>query len=117
MLVATIRSNSGACSTRRALLNCCVFLAIRFALVLALLPLASFGKDIRLRNELIYTPDKPAKAQAAAANPQIAEAPADGLFLIQFTNPINDSQRDELRKANVELVQSIPEDAFVARLK
>src|SRR6476646_10624092 len=99
MLVAAFTTNSGACSVSRALLSCRVFHAIRSALLIAILPLAVFGKDIRLRNELIHTPDKAPKASAgAAAQPQVAEAPADGLFLIQFTNPINDAQRDELRK-------------------
>ncbi len=116
MSVAALRTNSGACSVSAALLNCRVSLAIRSVFIILVLPLAVFGKDIRLRNELIHTPDKSAKTQAAAQS-QIAEAPADGLFLIQFTNPINDTQRDELRKANVELLQAVPVDAFVARFK
>ncbi|HEY6228256.1 MAG TPA: S8 family serine peptidase, partial [Verrucomicrobiae bacterium] len=94
-----------------------MFLSLRIALIAAIFPLAVFGKDIRLRNELIHTPDKANKANAAAATPQTAEAPANGLFLIQFTKPINDAQRDELRNANVDLLQSVPEDAFVARFK
>src|SRR4051812_11742654 len=118
MPVAAFRINSGACSVSGALLSWRVFLAIRTALILFVLPLAVFGKDIRLRNELIHTPNKSAKAQAAgAARPPVAEAPADGLFLIQFENPINDAQRDDLRKANVELLQAVPDDAFVARFR
>lgn len=114
MSVAAERIHSGACSEKRALLSCSVFLAARIAFITAFLPLALFGKDIRLRNELIHTPEK-GKEKAAAA--QTAEAPARGLFLVQFTNPLNDAQRLELRQANVELLQSVPEDAFIARLK
>src|SRR5829696_4254966 len=116
MSVVKVTSNSGACLSNRALLSCCVSRTVRTLLIIALLPAVIFGKDIRLRNELIHTPDKSAKVQAAE-KPAIAEAPAHGLFLIQFTNPINDTQRAELRNANVELLQAVPEDAFVARLK
>jgi hypothetical protein len=91
-----------------------VFQFVRIAFIICVLPLAGFAKDIRLRNELIHTPDKSDKTQAAAGA-QTAEAAADGLFLIQFTKPINDAQREQLRAANVELLQSVPEDAFVAR--
>jgi hypothetical protein len=94
-----------------------VFHTARIAVLAALLPLAAFAKEIRLRNELIHTPDKPAKAQSAATSaPQTAEAPAKGLFLVQFENTITDAQRSELRALNVDLLQSVPEDAYVARL-
>ncbi len=82
-----------------------------FLLVLACVLNAS-AKDIRLRKELIQTPAKP----APAARSQIAEAPADGLFIVQLEGPITDAQRQQLIPLQVELIQPIPEDAFVARL-
>ena len=37
--------------------------------------------------------------------------------MVQFENPIVDAQREALLRMNVELVQSVPKDAFVARLR
>jgi hypothetical protein len=112
-VVAAVRGDSGACLASRALLSWCVFRFLRIALVISVLPFAALGKDIRLRNELIRTPEKKQAAAAAAASD---ERPSEGLFLIQFDNPITDAQREELLRLNVELLQPVPEDAFVARV-
>jgi hypothetical protein len=104
---------SGACLAGRALLRWRVFRFLRIALAIAVVPFAALGKDIRLRNELIHTQEK---KEAAAAKAASDERPSDGLFLIQFDDPVTDAQREELLRLNVELVQPVPEDAFVARV-
>src|SRR5687767_6574782 len=110
---AEVRTNSGPCLAEGALLPWRVFRFLRIALAIAVVPLAALGKDIRLRNELIRTPEK---KQAAAAPSASDERPSAGLFLIQFDEPITDAQREELLRLNVELLQPVPEDAFVARV-
>lgn len=77
---------------------------------------SGFAREIRLRNEVIQTSEVPQSKSGVAMAP-LAAAPVDGLFLLQFTKPINDSQRAQLAYLKVELLQSIPEDAFVARLR
>lgn len=113
LVVAAKRAFSGPCSASRALLGWRVFQVLRIALAIAFVPLAVVGKDIKLRNELIRTPDK---KEAAAAKAQSSEEPVQGLFLIQFEGAITDAQREELLRLNVELVQPVPEDSFVARI-
>ena len=68
-------------------------------------------KVIRLRNETISTPPK----SPLALQTQAAEAPATGLFLVQFNDPVQSAWRDQLRQLGVELVRYVPDDAFVAR--
>ena len=68
-------------------------------------------KVIRLRNETIATPPK----AAAALQPQVAESPATGLFLVQFNDQIQPAWREQLRQMRVELVRYVPDDAFVAQ--
>ena len=50
---------------------------------------------------------------AAAAR---AQAAASGLFLVQFSGPPGPVRRAELRLAGVELLQYVPDDAFIAKL-
>ncbi len=45
-----------------------------------------------------------------------AKAAASGLYLIQFSGPLAPARRAELRKAGVELLQYVPDDAFIAQL-
>ncbi|HUS34632.1 MAG TPA: S8 family serine peptidase, partial [Verrucomicrobiae bacterium] len=113
-MVAEDRMISSPCLADRALLSWRVFRFLRIALAIAVVPFAALGKDIRLRNELIHTPEK--KEAAAAAKAASDERPSEGLFLIQFDDPVTDAQREELLRLNVELVQPVPEDAFVARV-
>ncbi|MFO1461842.1 MAG: S8 family serine peptidase [Verrucomicrobiota bacterium] len=69
---------------------------------------------IRLRNETIATPPKP--TPTATAQPRAAEAAANGLFLIQFQSVPDASAREGLRARGVELIQYVPDNAFVARV-
>jgi hypothetical protein len=101
---------SNACLEGSSLLWCSVPKSVCLFLILATM-FNVFAKDIRLRNELIKTPDKPAAAMRA----QGVENPVDGLYLIQFEGPITDEQRAQLGPLKVELLNSIPEDAFVAK--
>src|SRR5262245_23818558 len=70
-------------------------------------------KPIRLRNQTIQTPPPrpPSRAETQA------EEPASGLFLIQFTGPVQTAWTEELRGRGVELLRYVPEDAFVARFE
>ncbi len=102
----------GACLKPEALVISHVSWSLRFFVFALACVLDASAKDIRLRKELIQTPEKP----AANSRAQTAEAPADGLYILQFQGPITDAQRAQLAPLHVELVQSIPEDAFVARL-
>lgn len=70
------------------------------------------AKDIRLRNELISTPEKSRRAQAAQP-----AAPVSGLVVVQFEAPLSDPQRSQLKELGVTLLNPVPEDAFVARFK
>src|SRR2546425_2852697 len=63
-------------------------------------------KTIRLRNEIINTGSTP-KYQAVTPG---LDKPVAGLFLIQFTGPIQPAWREELQKLNVSLLRSVPDD-------
>ena len=100
------------CFARRA--SSVILLGLCFTLA----ALAAPTKSIRLRNETI-TPDlAPAQTvqttQAAAPTP---ESPASGLFLIQFTGALPPAAREQLRPLGVELLQYVPDDAFVAKFE
>ncbi len=43
------------------------------------------------------------------------QAPASGLFLVQFENQIQPADRAALQALGVELVKYVPDDAFIAR--
>jgi len=70
-------------------------------------------KTVRLRNEFISTPEKGQRA-AAKGGGQPAN-PHSGLFLIQFTGPVQGDWVHQLRARGVAPVQYVPEDAFIAR--
>ena len=76
---------------------------------------AGGAKSIRLRNEVIETSSGTNRAMMAAA--RRAQAAVSGLFLIQFNGPLEMARRVELRKAGVELIQYVPDDAFIAKFK
>lgn len=65
------------------------------------------GKPIRLRNF--------DRTQSAAK--ALSSAPASGLFVLQFRDPVQPQWREQLRAMGVELLHYVPDDAFVARLK
>ena len=72
------------------------------------------AKSIRLRNELIQTDS--GTNRAVMATQMHTQATASGLYLIQFSGPLAPARRAELRQAGVELLQYVPDDAFIARL-
>jgi len=88
-------------------------LGLRASLCLFIGTISVLAQDkvIRLRNETISTPPK----VGGVLQPQIAESPATGLFLVQFNNPLQPAWREQLRQMRVELVRYVPEDAFVAQ--
>jgi hypothetical protein len=99
------------CSSRK----CCILLAA--GLVLSHFPAAGQTKQIRLRKGSIIT--TPASKAAVVAQLQAqglsAQTPASGLFLVQFENPLQPTERAELRALGVTLLKFVPDDAFVAR--
>ena len=84
--------------------------------VLLVFQLAAIGeaKNIRLRNEIIDTDSGPNRA--VMAGQKSAKAVTSGLFLLQFNAPLETGQRAELKQAGVELIQYVPDDAFIAKL-
>jgi len=78
-------------------------------------PTLAQNKPLRLRNETIHTPPKNAAAQAAQAAVDDARL-VSGLFLVQFTAPVQPAWTEDLSGRRVELLRYVPEDAFVARL-
>jgi hypothetical protein len=97
---------------RSIFLICCQLVAA----VLLFLQSGAVGEagSIRLRNELIETGSGTNRAVMAAA--LYTRAATTGLFLVQFSGPLEPARRTELRKAGVELLQYVPEDAFIAKL-
>ena len=75
------------------------------------------AKEIRLRTETITTSpaSKPALAAQFQSEGLSFQAPASGLFLVQFTHPLAPAERAELRTRGVELLKYVPDDAFIAR--
>lgn len=71
------------------------------------------GKDIRLRNETISTAPQPARNAVDAAEQRSVQ----GLCLVQFSEVPGPEARAVLKSAGVELLQFVPEDAFIARLR
>ena len=76
--------------------------------------MSSEAKSIRLRNELIETDSGTNRAVMAVQ--MRAKTAASGLYLVQFSGPVEPVRRAELRKAGVELIQYVPDDAFIAKL-
>lgn len=71
-------------------------------------------KQIRLRNELLLTPEPPA---ARALAPQTIEPEASGLFLLQFKTAPLTNQVTALRALGVECLRYVPDDAYIVRLR
>jgi len=99
-------------------MNCHVFARSSRAGVLCLwvgLCLAAAGGDqkfIRLRNEIIATPE-PA---AALLGRQNVGSPVSGLFLVQFENHPQAGWRHALESAGARPLRFVPEDACVVRV-
>jgi hypothetical protein len=90
---------------------------LRLMLALSVAALAVQGGEqvIRLRNEAIVTPDRP--AFLVAPQNLAAEMPASGLFLVQMENVLDERQKSQLQALGVELLRYVPDHAFVARLR
>lgn len=73
------------------------------------------AKTIRLRNETITTPPASKTFPKAQAGDPAARKPASGLFLIQFEGALEASQRAQLNALGVELLNYVPDDAFIAQ--
>jgi hypothetical protein len=67
-------------------------------------------KKIRLRNPI--SPSDP-----AIQTQRLTPAPASGLFVIQFHDPLKPEWREQLAQAGVTLLRYVPDDAFVAKLR
>ncbi len=72
------------------------------------------AKLIRLRTISISTASNSAPLFVQATN---TTAPVSGLFLIQFTGPIQPEWRPQLAGLGVDLLTYVPDDTFVARLE
>ncbi len=90
-------------------------IVVGLPLLVALLSPTTHAKPIRLRNETIFT-EYPTNA-AAKAQGLAAQAPAAGLFLVQFQAAVTPAWQAELRSLGVELLKYVPEDAFIARFR
>ncbi|MCX8108528.1 MAG: S8 family serine peptidase, partial [Verrucomicrobiae bacterium] len=77
---------------------------------LILLDIDGQAKPIRLRNEIIDTGTNQLQRVALSAS----ASPMSGLYLVQFTEPPKPEWRVRLNSLNVQLLRSVPEDAFVA---
>jgi hypothetical protein len=70
-------------------------------------------KVIHLRSETIRTTEVVARATPKVRSD---DEPASGLYLIQFTNHFQQAWGKVLAARHVELLQSVPEDAFIVRI-
>jgi subtilisin family serine protease len=74
---------------------------------------SSHAGIIQLKNERVDT-ESGANRTVMAVTRQSAAA-ADGLYLVQFNGAVDPARRAEWRKAGVELIQYVPDDAFIAK--
>ena len=72
---------------------------------------AAADKPIRLRNGLINPASASGKARTTDA--AATDNATSGLFLIQFTDPVQPAWREQLRRNGVELLQYVPDDALM----
>ena len=70
-------------------------------------------RQIRLRTETISTP--PRAKVAGMAVGLATQAPASGLFLVQFDGAVEAGWKAELHSLGVELLKYVPDDAFIAQ--
>ena len=97
----------------RFLRICCQLL---FAgLLLPQIAAGSQTKTIRLRNETITTESRTNSAGMAQPKALAVQAPAAGLFLIQFDGSPTPAWQAELRSLGVELLKYVPDDAFITK--
>ena len=75
-----------------------------------LFAIAASAKPIRLQNETI----QPGATRAALTTEN--KIPSDALVLVQFAGPLQSEWRSQLESLGVQLLQYVPEDAFIADL-
>ena len=92
--------------------NLCRFVLAALVFGLGILPLPA--KSIKLRSQIL-TP----AASKTASQYKIAPAPVatNGLFLIQFTGPVETEWRQQLKALGVDLIRYVPDDTFIARFQ
>jgi subtilisin family serine protease len=73
-------------------------------------------KSIRLRQATIETPSIEQKKKSSALTPTSLVSETSGVFLIQFTQSPKPEWREQLTRMNVDLLNYVPDDAFVAKL-
>jgi len=71
--------------------------------------------QIHLRNETILT--SPGLNQSGAAALVARPDPTSGLFLIQFTGPLEPVWRTRLRSEGVRLLKYVPDNAYIAKFE
>lgn len=77
---------------------------------------AQDARFIRLRNATVTTPPAPdAKSRAAAVAK--AAPPVSGLYLLQLEGPLSTGQREALQARGVNLLNPVPENAYVCHLE
>src|SRR5579871_5455718 len=69
---------------------------------------------IRLRNGDIDTDD--ATNSVAMAKLSKVQGSVSGLYLVQFSGPLDQSQREQLKAAGVDLLKYVPDDSFIVKL-
>jgi len=99
-----VKSKSFAARFRKMIVVCLVFACVN---------IETEARQIRLRNGAILT-SPPTKATGFVGN-QTNEPAVSGLFLIQFTDPLQSAWRGQLSAMRVSLLRYVPDDAFVAR--
>jgi len=89
-----------------------------FAVGLFIFELAAVGeaRSIRLRNAIIETDSVTNPVPVAlAAIPSQTQAAVSGLYLVQFNGALEPARRAEMQRAGIELLQYVPDDAFIAK--
>ena len=85
---------------------------LRLFLLLQFLDSVAFAGIIHLKNETINT-----ATAARLPKPLAITQPLNGLYLVEFTNRFNAAWEQELQGIGVELLQYLPDNAFVVRLR
>ncbi len=77
--------------------------------------LAEEVRQIRLRSVVIDTPERAMASPSVTA--QSEEAPVSGLYLLQVEGDLPAEVAAVLKGLNTELIRSVPQDAFIAKLR
>lgn len=99
-----------ATTGRSALVSKCIFPAV-IALVLLIAPQAVSAR-IYLRSGTISPKDEPAVSVA-----QVGRTTGSGYYLVQIAGPVTDDDKRSLARAGGEIVEYVPDNAFVVKLE